>query len=129
MKKTVSGINIQYPISTLILDGSKTVETRTYPIPKKYIGIEMAIIETPGPNGDFSARIMGTIVFGESFRYKSSKEFYLDQRRHCVDKNSSWKWNNTVPKWGWPILEVKKFAKPIIAPSKKGIKFTLGIKI
>ena len=30
-KKSYVGINIQFPISQLIVDGKKTIETRTYP--------------------------------------------------------------------------------------------------
>lgn len=53
-KRTLCGINIQFPISQLIVDGSKTIETRTYPIPDHYIGKEMILIETPGKIKSFN---------------------------------------------------------------------------
>ncbi len=125
--RIVTGINIQYPISRLILNGEKTIETRTYPIPEQYINKEMAIIETPGKDGDFKARIIGTLVFGKSFCYASKGEFYKDDKKHCVTPDSPWKWEDGKPKWGWPILTVKALSKPRPAPEIKGIKFTKNI--
>jgi hypothetical protein len=123
-----TGINIQFPISQLILEGSKTIETRTYPIPKAFIGKEMIIIETPGKGRDTKARMIGTVVFGESFKYKSKKSFYEDSTKHSVTPDSPWKWVDK-PKWGWPILKVKKIDRPFLAPKKKGILYTHGIEL
>ena len=126
-KKTLPGINIQYPISRLILEGKKTIETRTYPIPKHYIGKEMAIIETPGKTGNFKARIIGTVVFGESFQYKDQKAFYRDSLKHCVTPDSPWKWVNGKQKWGWPINKTTIFKVPLQAPLKRGIRFVKNV--
>ena len=41
------GINIQAPFADQLLYGDKFVETRTYSIPQKYIGEELAFIDTP----------------------------------------------------------------------------------
>jgi hypothetical protein len=128
-ERTYTGINIQYPISRLILEGKKTVETRTYPIPKHYIGKELAIIETPGKTGNFKARIVGLICFSESFLYESEESFYKDTKRHCVTPDSPWKWTPEKPKWGWAVTFVNPFKKTIPAPEKKGIKFTKEIQI
>ncbi len=128
-KKTYTGINIQYPISKLILDGAKTIETRTYPIPKGFIGKQMAIVETPGKKEKFKARIVGLITFGESFLYEDERDFYKDSARHCVSKNSPWRWTGDKPKWGWPILEVVAFNNEIPAPNRKGIRYTKCIEI
>lgn len=129
MSKHIAGINIQFPISTLILSGKKTIETRTYPLPKKYVGKEMAFIETPGRDGKFKARVIAIVVFGESFQYSSKKQFYEDSKRHFITVNSVWKWTDQAPKWGWPILKVTKLSKHFVAPKKKGIKFTCSIPI
>lgn len=128
MMKSYTGINIQWPISQLIMSGQKTVETRTYPIPKKYIGQLMLVIETPGKSNSFSARICGIIVFDESFKYSSKKHFESDIGRHFVESDSPWAWNKKE-KWGWPILSVQLFEKYKPAPPKKGIKFTTNIRI
>ena len=49
--KTIPGVNIRWPWSKLLLEGTKTVETRSYPLPTGFVGKEIAVIETPGPNG------------------------------------------------------------------------------
>src|SRR5437660_375608 len=126
--KLYTGINIQFPISEMILCGKKTIETRTYPIPLLLVGKELAFIETPGQEGSFKARIVGTIVFGTSFPYKSKRSFYDDYDRHLVDRHSSWKWTPEKKKFGWPILKVIVFREQLPAPLKKGIKFTKNIK-
>ncbi len=123
------GINIQFPISRLILQGAKTIETRTYPIPKKFIGQEMVIIETPGKRGKFKARMIGLIVFGDSFKYESEAAFYNDLERHHVSPDSIWAWQAREPKWGWPVIRVKVFAKESPLQRRPGIKFARAISI
>lgn len=128
-KKIIPGINIQWPISEMIISGEKTIETRKYPIPEKYIGQELALIETPGPKGKFKARIRAVIVFGKSFQYKTKKEFYAHTNRHCVTPDSIWKWTPEQRKFGWPIKAVKVFDEPLEAPKKKGIVFASECKV
>ncbi len=111
-KNTYRGINIQWPISQLIVNKQKTVETRTYPIPSKYIGKKLAIIETPGTKGNFKSRIIGFITFGTSFTYKDKIDFYKDVPKHHVTLESEWRWE-TKPKFGWPILKVEKLNSPL----------------
>jgi hypothetical protein len=123
-----SALNIQYPISQLILNGQKTVETRLYPLPKKYLGRELLFIETPGREGKFQARIVGTIRFGRCFQYDSKRDFYADFKRHLVQPDSEFAWK-TKAKWGWEIESIKIFRRPLPAPERKGIKFTTGIQL
>ncbi len=125
----VSGINIQFPISRLILTGEKTVETRTYPIPEKYVGVPIAIVETPGKTGNFKARIIALAVFGKAFRYESKDSFYRDAKRHCVSSNSEWAWDAKKGKWGWPVTVIKAYKSPISIKKKIGIRFTNGLKL
>lgn len=122
-KRKIPGINIQWPISEMIIDGEKTIETRKYAIPDKYIGQELALIETPGPKGKFKARIRAIIKFGDSFEYKSKKAFYEDSKRHCVTPDSIWQWTAGQKKFGWPVEVLKVYDKPLAAPKKKGIIF------
>lgn len=128
-KKTFTGINIQFPISTLILEGTKTVETRVYPLPERLIGKELAIVETPGPTGKFKSRIVGIIVFGQSNRYKSAKDFYLDHGRHRVTKDSPWAWDAKKKKWAWPIIKVVKFKKEIPLTKRPGIIYSKDLEV
>lgn len=125
--KRLTGINIQWPISTLILNGKKTIETRTYPLPLKFLNQELLMIETPGKNGNFKARIVAIIKFIECFEYKSKKEFYQDVKNHCVSPDSEWAWK-IKKKFGWKVVVIKVFNTPITAPAKKGIVFTKDLE-
>ncbi len=127
-KKTYTGINIQYPISQLIVDGKKTIETRTYKIPDKYLNQEMALVETPGKAGKFKARVIAIIKFTNCFQYKSKKEFYAQSDLHCVTEDSIWAWREGE-KWGWNVKIVQKFSSYIEVKKQKGIKFTQHISI
>ena len=128
-KKVLPGINIQWPWSELILSGEKSIETRKYRIPEKYIQVPMALIETPGPKGKKEAgikkaRIIGIVTFGDSFKYNSKSQWKSDYRLHRVPTNDpQYKFSNSTAKWGWPILKVTKLRKPKSAPKKRGIIF------
>jgi hypothetical protein len=127
--KTYTGINIQYPISRLIVEGKKTIETRTYPLPERLKGQELLIIETPGREGKFKARIIGKIIFADSFAYKSEKDFYKDSKKHCVTPDSIWKWTIEKPKWGWLIFKVVKLKKAIPVQKRTGIVYSKDITL
>lgn len=127
--KTYTGINIQWPISELILSGEKTIETRTYPIPEKHLNKDMLLIETPGKKGKFKSRIRGIIKFTKCFPYKNKTDFYKDVKRHYVTPDSSWAWRPEKPKWGWSISSVTVFEEPLPVKKKLGIKYTSNISI
>lgn len=127
-QQTYTGINIQYPISQLIIKGIKTIETRTYPIPAKYLNQEMALIETPGKEGKFKARVIAIIKFTQCFQYSTKKEFYSDSGKHCVTKNSKWSWREGE-KWGWPVKVIQILESPIVLKCQKGIVYTTNISL
>lgn len=126
MPKSYDGINIQSPISQDIVSGKKTIETRTYPLPEKYLNKEIALIETPGPQGDFRARIIAIIKFTDCFKYKNKTQFYNDSELHLVTENSPWAWKDK-PKFGWQVEIVKKLSQPVIVNKRKGIVFTRDV--
>lgn len=126
----MTGLNIQTPWSALLMSGSKTVETRSYHLPSKYVGVPLAVIETPGKRGKFKSRIIGTITFSESFRYKDKNEWMNDYHRHRVDENDDdYGWKYYKSKYGWVVSNVEKFEKPIDPPQKRGIIFTTNFSI
>lgn len=125
---TKAAINIQFPISELILTGQKVVETRTYPIPKKYLNTEIFMIETPGKTGRFKARVVGILKFTKCIKYIDKEDFYLDMDKHCVTPNSQWAWQDK-PKFGWCLTVVDVFDQKISYPHKKGIRFTTNVTI
>lgn len=126
MKRKLPAINIQWPISQLIASGEKTIETRTYELPEKYIGNPLFFVETPGKTGNFKARVIGEIIFSKSKRYRSREEFYKDQKRHHVSKDSVWKWDKKE-KWGWEIEKLTLYKCSYPAPGGRGIVFTKEI--
>ena len=125
--KKFDGINIQYPISKLIVEGTKTIETRTYQIPKKYLNKEILLIETPGPEGKFKSRAVAIIKFTNCFKYKNKKHFYQESHLHCVTPDSSWAWKEK-DKWGWEVEIVKVLSQPVEI-KKHGIVYRTEIPI
>lgn len=128
-KKSYTGLNIQYPITQLILSGEKIVETRTYPLPNKYLNTDLLIIETPGKNRNFKSRIIGIVQFSENIKYKSLKDFRSDFSRHRVSSGSKWDWKDEKPKWGWKISKLKILDKRTTFSKTKGIVFTKNITL
>ena len=125
------GINIQYPWSQLLVSGEKTVETRGYPLPAKYAGKPLAIIETPGPTKPrFKARIIGVITFSHSIQYKTYAEWDADRGRHRVPANDpAFRFRAGKKKYGWVVKEVTRLKTPVVAPSKRGIVFASACSI
>ena len=128
--KPLIGLNIQIPWSNLLINGDKSVETRSYPLPEKYEGVELAIIETPGKYGQFKSRIVGTITFSHCFQYPDEQSWVDDYNRHKVEKlDEFYGWNPNKSKYGWVVSDVKKFDEPMSAPKRKGIVFTKNCKV
>jgi hypothetical protein len=126
----MTGFNVQMPWSRFLIDGNKSVETRSYPLPTKYEGVELALIETPGKYGDFKSRIIGTITFSHSFEYPDKQSWKDDYNRHKVETGDEFfDWNPNKSKYGWVVSDVKKFDEPIPAPRKKGIIFTKNCQV
>jgi hypothetical protein len=115
------GLNVRSPWSTLLINGQKTVETRSYRLPTRLEGVELALIETPGKSAKFKSRIIGTITFSSCVQYSSKEQWESDESRHNVsinDKTYGWK---DKPKFGWIVQSVKKFKNPVDPPTKRGI--------
>lgn len=124
-----TGLNIQYPVTDAIIAGTKMIETRTYPIPPRLVGKKVVMIETPGPKGKFKARLKGFIIFGQSRRYKSEEDFYLDAERHGVfPENKQFKWDQTKGKYGWPVLWTSEFDQQPLCP-KKGMVYAKDLEV
>ena len=123
-----SGLNIQIPWSRLLINGSKSVETRSYPLPKKYEGVELALVETPGKYGRFKSRIIGTITFSHCFRYPDKQAWIDDYNRHLVEEGDEFcHWKDDKPKYGWVVSQINKFDDIFPVTKKKGIVFTNNI--
>jgi hypothetical protein len=120
----MTGLNIQWPWAELLIRGWKSVETRSYPLPKKYIGEKLALVETPGKSGSFKSRIIGEITFSHSFKYPDEQSWKNDYARHGVSSSHNmYSWDNK-PKYGWVVSNITKYNEPITVKKKKGIIFT-----
>ena len=115
------GLNVQSPWSTLLINGQKTVETRSYRLPTRLEGVELALIETPGKSTKFKSRIIGTITFSSCIQYVSKEQWQSDESRHKVDTNNKLYCWKDKPKFGWIVKSVKKFENPVDPPAKRGI--------
>ena len=86
---TVRGLNMQYPYAGYLVDGEKSIETRTWNLNPKLIGEYIAIIETPGKlgkkNGVNKARIIGYVKFSDTFSYDTPESWDNDRRKHLCD--------------------------------------------
>jgi hypothetical protein len=122
-------INIQFPFSQLIINGHKSIETRNYDIPSKYLNQKLLLIETPGPNRRCKAKIVGIIQFTESFRYKTLKQYHGDCKHHMVDKVSPYYWKGRESKFGWKVKVIRSFKRPFDAPKSKGISWTRNVSL
>lgn len=124
----IPGINIQWPWSRLIVEGKKSIETRGYDIPQQYLGIPIAIIETPGPlgkrHGVKRAKVIGIIIFSETFRYESKAKWKKDANKHLVKDDSPFAFGRREETWAWVISEARELKTSAPAPIKRGIVFT-----
>jgi hypothetical protein len=117
------GVNIQFPWSRLIADGKKTIETRHYSLPEKYLGVPLAIIETPG-QASFKSRIIGLVTFDSCFLYANKQQWKNDRDRHLVGENDKlFKYRSTKPKWAWTVKKVVLLTDFVPPPSRRGIVF------
>lgn len=131
----MDGLNVQWPWSQLLLDGKKTIETRSYTIPNWMVGKDVALIETPGPRGlkiagIRKAQIVGVIRFSAAFQYKSKANWIADFERHRVDEyDPKFAWNQKKPKFGWVVDRCVRLKTPLRPPRTRGYVFAKGCKV
>lgn len=127
----IPGLNVQSPWGELIVSGQKTVETRSYPLPKKHENVAIAIIETPGPKKLVSkARIVGIVIFSHSLKYINVSEWRNDKRRHLIDADHvQFKFDRKKAKYGWIVKSVVKLPTPLVAPKYRGIVFASKCRV
>ena len=123
MRFKFPGINVQAPWARLLLGKEKQIETRTYPLPMKYVGKDLWLIETPGKGGAFKARVIGIIRFSGSKEYESERAFYDDVDLHLIyPDNTDYAWQSHLRKFAWIVDKVKPFDE-FPAPLPRGIVY------
>lgn len=124
MLTKLPGLNVQAPWASLLLEGKKLIETRTYPLPEKYQGQDLWLIETPGRFGKFKARVIGIIRFSGCKRYMSASDFYDETELHLINQGDpAFSWTDGRPKFGW-IVEKTSQIRPFDAPTPRGIIYS-----
>lgn len=117
------------------MSGKKTVETRGYSIPKKYLGVELALIETPGlrsgPMGRRPrARVIGKIVFERCFQYRDKLHWLEDHFRHLVSpEDRQFAYKPGQSKWGWEISSISPLELELPLGLRKGIIYTTAVPV
>jgi len=128
---TLPGINIQAPWASAIVSGHKVIETRFYPMPRKWGGQPLAIIETPGKARTFQRRIVGLVIFGPSWCYADKTTFGQDRVKHLVDPDDlrfGWRGDDR-PKWAWPVQWVEVYQQSLPTGFRAGIRYARAVEI
>jgi DNA repair photolyase len=125
------GINIQAPWAQEIVSDRKVIETRFYPLPEKWVGHPLVIIETPGKARHFKRRVAGIVIFDKSWCYTDKAHFAQDRTKHLVDPDDplfGWQ-HDGKPKWAWPIRWVEAYQQPLPADFRAGIRYARAVEI
>lgn len=131
----IPGINVQWPWSQLLLSGKKSIETRSYKIPEKYLNVDLALIETPGRLGrlkenNVSTQIVGIVRFSKCFRYESLEQWAADKNKHLVPLDDhDFAFVEGEAKWAWMVSKIVRLERPAPAPVPRGIVFAKECKI
>jgi hypothetical protein len=112
-------LEVQTPWSRRLLDGSKTIETRAYPLLPAVLEQPVLLIESPeggglAAHGLGAGRAVGIVVYGGSRRYATRQEWAADAGRHGVDPAAppeAFGWREEggkkeEEKWGWEVVSV-----------------------
>jgi hypothetical protein len=125
------GINIQAPWAEALVSGRKMIETRFYPMPSKWVGQPLAIIETPGKARQFHRRIAGLVLFAPSWCYADKAAFARDRARHLVDPDDrlfGWR-EDGKPKWAWPVQWIEAYQQALPPGFRAGIRYARAVEI
>jgi hypothetical protein len=126
----IPGINVLFPWSQLILSGKKKIETRSYRLPQKYLGIPLALIETPGTNKKIQSRTIAVVVFKEAYQYSSLAHWKLEAHLHLVPlSDASYSFGTTTERWAWVVDKVIPLEYPVLPPKPRGIRFASACKV
>ena len=89
-----------------------------YALPLMHVGEPLALLEDRGAG--VPAMLLGTVSFGQPFRYETREQWAADTGQHKVPVDAgadSFGWvDGVVEKWGWPVVAVHRARYPVAAP-------------
>lgn len=117
-------LDVQSPWSHALLDGSKTIETRSYPMPAEFEGMTLGLLVTASEAAAGTAAaagpslLIGTATFGRSVRYETKAAWAADTAKHLVPEAEAgaFGWTDSAEKFGWPVLAVSTAHYPVCPP-------------
>lgn len=115
-------LEVQSPWAGRILDGTKTIETRRYPLPEALLGRAVWILESLEGDTGVSGLpdsvplqrtaggpvVVGKVVFGSCDLYDSPEAFAQDEEHHLVGKDSPYNWSEDAPLYGWTVQHAER---------------------
>jgi hypothetical protein len=126
-KERKFGLEMQQPYSDLLVDGSKSIESRSYPLPEALLDTKIEILQSEkGQDGVSSVpnrvalhnssdnssspllKRIGWVTFSKCIQYTSCEEFEADREKHLVHPNSGYCWNYERPMFGWVVKSYYK---------------------
>ena len=118
-------LEMQAPWARRLLDGDKTVETRSYPLPAGLVGRSIEVLESkPGEDGVSSLgdtvealcaglSVVGRVTFTNSEAYSSRDAWAADESRHLVSPTSEgYGWKGPKSVFAWTVGDVTSYPKP-----------------
>ena len=134
-------LELQHPWAQEVLDGRKTIETRSYSLPLALRKRWIALLESPKgqpgvsglgdlldltKNGDGvvgapSPRIVGWCLFDSNVvEYKTRKQFERDEGKHLVTRSSGYGWRegSTEVIYGWVVRKCRALDHHVSYPSQ-----------
>lgn len=121
-----AGLNVRneagFRYADWIVDGLKTIETRSKANLDRLIGHRIKIIRT----GQGRAQVIGEVTVTGSKQYRTKAEFESDYQQHLVRSGSQFDFDGS--KVGYLLTNPQRYQKPYDAPYPRGIVYTKNIK-
>ena len=140
------GLELKEPWASMVLEGSKTIETRTYDLPPELIGRPLVLLATPEDSGApgtsgladvvtfrGAATILGLVTFDDVIQWDSRETWAKDCDRHGVPDvddgpyaNYVWREDDAAEPGkstmrGWVVSEVIPLPKPVESPPMRRV--------
>jgi predicted transcriptional regulator len=121
-----AGLNVRneagFDFADWIVDGLKTIETRSKANLDRLIGHRIKIIRT----GQGKAQVIGEVTVTGSKHYETKDQFEADYKQHLVQSGSQFDFDGS--KVGYLLTNPHRYNQPYDAPYPRGIVYTKNLK-